>query len=954
MATTISRREFVRRGSSGAAILVLGGLVPACHRDAGQYETSTASTVAPHAPARGYGDWKDVYLQRLAWDKRVRCTHVVNCWYQRNCSWDVYVRDGVVVREEQAGEYPAVNDEVPDFNPRGCQKGACYSALMYAPDRLRYPLRRVGPRGSGKWKRISWDEAYRETADQLIDAVTLAGPDSVALEPGGSLASATWRLGVQRLVDMLDGIELDTNTELDDGQAGAAVTMGTPVSSRSADDFFHSDLILVWGANPVYTQIPNAHFINEARYNGTRVVTIATDYSASSIHSDLFIGVRPGTDAALALAACQVLLERGSIDADFVRSQTDLVLLVKDDGHYLRESDLVTGGRQEQFYAWDPSLGLPSPAPFDLDWAGVTPALEGNYTVSTNNGPVRVRPVLEILRQRLDADYTPKKAAELCGCSAETIHRFADMVAGARAMAGVAGSSIPKLYNGDIIMRAQLLLFMLGGHVGKPGAGFDTTPFLWTQGMDSVGASQWEGLAAKLKHLPALLGRRLAGDSTERYVYDAFRDYMNDSSVVSSVLYWRRHGGLSRVTDGEHGRRLPRPIDEYVEESYNNNWQKRPPADPPRVLVVAGSNLLRRLRSAQRLLETAWPKIKLVVTCDLRMSTTCLQSDILLPGASSYEKDDVPNWFTLLSPYLHITQAAVEPLGECKPEWNMHAELARWVERRARERGVSSFRDRHGNEQRLDDFGHRFTFNGRFDEHAQSQVAHEIVKQTGFVDGGFEELRHDGFKRITGIGTHPFNLGNATDVTPDQPVVNRGWRRSNPGPWPTLTRRVQFYIDHPLYLELGQELPAHLPVPRPGGDYPLVLSGGHTRWSIHAGWRNLDLLLQLQRGEAAAFVAAPDARSRGIKDGDTVRLFNDLGEFKVKARLSNAVAPGMVILYHAWEDYQFPGGKGYRNVLPSPLNPVELAGGYNHLRPVPASLQPGQSDRETRIEMASA
>jgi hypothetical protein len=60
------------------------------------------------------------------------------------------------------------------------------------------------------------------------------------------------------------------------------------------------------------------------------------------------------------------------------------------------------------------------------------------------------------------------------------------------------------------------------------------------------------------------------------------------------------------------------------------------------------------------------------------------------------------------------------------------------------------------------------------------------------------------------------------------------------------------------------------------------------------------------------------------------------------------------MLYHAWEDYQFPGGRGYRNVLPSPLNPIELAGGYNHLRPVPASLQPGQNDRETRVEMARA
>ena len=127
--------------------------------------------------------------------------------------------------------YPQVSADVPDFNPRGCQKGASYSALLYSPDRLLYPLRRVGERGAHKWKRISWDEALAEIADRCIDAVTESGPDAVVLEPGGSLASTAWRIGVERLVNMLDGVELDTNTELDDGQAGAAVTMGTPVSS---------------------------------------------------------------------------------------------------------------------------------------------------------------------------------------------------------------------------------------------------------------------------------------------------------------------------------------------------------------------------------------------------------------------------------------------------------------------------------------------------------------------------------------------------------------------------------------------------------------------------------------------------------------------------------------------------------------------------------------------------
>ena len=338
----ISRRRFLQL-SSTALVLSLGSLraLPASS------QTSGAGTAAT-----SYRGWQELYRQRFTWDRRVRCTHVVNCWYQRNCAWDVFVKDGIVLREEQAGEYPSGGD-VPDFNPRGCQKGACYSSVVHSPARLHYPLRRLGPRGSRKWKRISWDEALDEIADRLIDAVSDPGPESVVLDIGGSLAPSTWRLGIRRIIDLLDGVELDTNTELDDGQGGASITFGTPISSRSADDLFRSDVILIWGANPVYTQIPNAHFINEARYHGGTVVTIAPDYSASAVHADLFVPVRPGTDAALALAIAGHMLSTGRIDADFVRDQTDLPLLVREDGRFLRASDLEQGGADDVFYALD-------------------------------------------------------------------------------------------------------------------------------------------------------------------------------------------------------------------------------------------------------------------------------------------------------------------------------------------------------------------------------------------------------------------------------------------------------------------------------------------------------------------------------------------------------------------------------------------------------------------------
>ncbi|MBI2180939.1 MAG: molybdopterin-dependent oxidoreductase [Deltaproteobacteria bacterium] len=111
------------------------------------------------------------------WDKVVKGSHLTNCSYQQACNFNLYVKDGVILREEQAANYPPRNDPaVPDYNPRGCQKGACYAHRVYDPTRVKYPMKRIGERGSGKWKRISWDEALSEVADAIIDTAKSSSP----------------------------------------------------------------------------------------------------------------------------------------------------------------------------------------------------------------------------------------------------------------------------------------------------------------------------------------------------------------------------------------------------------------------------------------------------------------------------------------------------------------------------------------------------------------------------------------------------------------------------------------------------------------------------------------------------------------------------------------------------------------------------------------------------------
>ena len=86
----------------------------------------------------GQREWEGVYRRRWQYDKKVRSTHGVNC--TGSCSWEVYVKDGILVWETQATDYPACGEGYPNHEPRGCPRGATYSWYTYSPVRLKYPL----------------------------------------------------------------------------------------------------------------------------------------------------------------------------------------------------------------------------------------------------------------------------------------------------------------------------------------------------------------------------------------------------------------------------------------------------------------------------------------------------------------------------------------------------------------------------------------------------------------------------------------------------------------------------------------------------------------------------------------------------------------------------------------------------------------------------------------------
>ena len=959
MSVNFDRRNFLKFSAGAGAGLVLPNFttVGGLH----------AQTLLGK-PVRTYTDWQDVYRSQWTWDKVVRGTHILNCWYQAHCSWDVYVKDGLVFREEQAGEYEKINDELPDYNPRGCQKGGCYSERIYDPTRVTHPLRRVGPRGGNKWERVSWDEALTDIADTWLDVAVKEGTDRVVWDVGPGVDAGDQTIGLNRLSTLAQCPNLDQNGEIGDGRRGTLETFGKIFLEHSADDYFYSDLILFWAGNPLYTQIPNAHFLTEAKYRGARIISIASDYNASATKADLWIPVKAGTDAALAMGVAYLLVKNGKIDRDFVVEQTDMPLLVREDnGHFLTDADLKDGGDASQFYVFDETSKEVRKLPRkNLKLGKLRPALEAQTEAKLKDGSsVRLRTVFDRLRVRL-ADYTPEKAAEMCGTTPQMVIRLAAEIGAAKRMRNITQSTHSKLYHGNLSERAIILVFALTGNIGRKGAGFSGFPLLHADGLSSViTAKKIEDFkAGPSPVMMKMIGDRVAaGEHLEKVIQELGTVVFRPGSVPQRVsiqtpgtLFWQVHAGVSELSDNapDWNRGLKRTVKEHLDESLAKGWQTctPKPGDDPRILFSIVSNPFRRIRGNQKLTEVLLPKLYKYVVLDSRMNSSTRFADYVLPIAAWYESTRF-KWVTPLSPYLVLTNKATPALGQSKTDYETIYLLTKKIQERAIARGIKVVKSSHGLDIDFSKIYDELTMDGAAAENDSEMLlkqSFEHGKQFGEVT--WDQFKEKGFARFTRIPMGGGPAGNSCEIPKNDSMVALTYHTVRKDPYPTTTRRIQFYLDHPLYHEYDEVLPRHKNPPTLGGDYPLILTGGKTRWSIHSAWRDSRIMMRLHRPEPYVVISVEDAARRGIKEMDWIRVHNDTGEFQARAAVSPTMRPGQTLMYHAWERHQFRGKGDMNSVSPSPINPVELAGGPGqHLTYHMSEGQASMFDRESRVEI---
>jgi len=340
-------------------------------------------------------------------DKVVRTTCSPNC--TGSCGQLAFVRDGILVKVQQAADYP---DTV--YAPRGCMKGLSYVNQVYGADRIMTPLIRDGERGSGSFRQASWEEALDRVAQGLRDIGEHWGWDSVHVfgqVPGSGYVQKGANYRACALLGMTHGTSFDFNGDL---PMGMPITFGVQNAEHEAKDWANSRFLLLVGSNPVETRIPDVHFLFDAIEQGARLVVIDPSFSPTAAKADTHLRIRPGTDAALALALCHVVVRDGLMDGAFMRTYTDGPLLVRTDtGQRLRAREVDPVGPEPGFVAWDPTAGAPVLVGTErLGFPdGVEPALDGRHQVALADGSiVEALPGFALVDQELAA-WTPERGS---------------------------------------------------------------------------------------------------------------------------------------------------------------------------------------------------------------------------------------------------------------------------------------------------------------------------------------------------------------------------------------------------------------------------------------------------------------------------------------------------------------------------------------------------------------
>lgn len=674
------------------------------------------------------------------------------------CPTEVFVRDGRIV-------YQKGNPESPNNIGSRCAKGMASWYVTQDPDRLKYPMLRTSPKGQApQFKRISWDEAFDFIAGKLKAVAEKWGPESVALTCHHDPNTVFYR----HLLGDLYGSP----------NAGYAHTSGCEQDRRSAcltlfghvfpmHDFANSRYVILWGMNMLGANqgLWESRALIEAKAKGCKLVVVDPNFTETAQKADEWIPIRPGTDGAMALAMCKVIVDDKLYDEDFVNKYCNGFNGFRDHLH--------------------------------------------------------------------EKGYTPEWAAAITGIDAERIRRLAREFATTKPAMSAIFKGSGYYTNGADAGRACYILDAITGQVDKPG---------------NLHLKDWAPLAAPV-NIP---------DSAKR----------KPGKPPLHVAM-----GYPLAPDLPNSR-LPEAV-------INSNPY------PVKGLFVHSTNPVMSDPNRDRVIEM-FKHLELAVACELYMSETALECDIVLPETSFHEQAEVRNGMWL-GPEVILCQPVVEPVGESKPAYMI----------------VKGIAERMG-------WGQYFPYT-TWEDWAELTLKDIPITLDQLKEKGFwaDAIKYD---RV------PQGL-----ATPSGKVDIHSQAYADLG-----------FSAYPIYTERSV---------LPDADYPLQLT--HSKFSMHCNivTQNNPLLMEVC-GENWVEINRIDALKYGVQDGQMVEIESPKDKITIKAKVVEGLVPGCVSVRHGhgfghWAMGSTAKGKGAHsnNLMDTHTNPITGANCYNEckvrVRPAP-------------------
>lgn len=456
---------------------------------------------------------------------------------------------------------------LPDHPSGGalCAKGRAAPEIAGSPRRLTTPLRRTNPRSSEDpgWEEVSWDEALTDIAQRLQSVKQESGAEAVAFAsttPSGTpiVDSIDW---IERLTRRFGSPNLVYAVEICGWHKdyAHALTFGRGIG---APDYDQAETIILWGHNPARTWLAQASRIAEARSRGAKVVVIDPKKAGSGQQSDLWLRVRPGADAALALGAIRHLLCTGTYDADFVRSWTNAPMLVDvGTGGFVRADQLWEGADPESFVVHDQGTGAlrPYDPEHDLERPGDV-GLEGRFSLTDVDGRrLMARPAFSLLDEHCEP-WTAEAVSHATTIDIESLEAFYDLLSTERRVAYHSWTGVGQHSNATQTERSIATLYALLGACDRPGGN------LWLQPPAVNPLAPYTDLpqaqrdkALGLKELP--LGPPRLGWTTARHFCRAAIE--GDPYRVRALVSFGNNMSVSQA-DADRTRQALEALDLYV------------------------------------------------------------------------------------------------------------------------------------------------------------------------------------------------------------------------------------------------------------------------------------------------------------------------------------------------------------------------------------------------------